>query len=176
MWEVFSLLSSKTSAPKMKLNLEFVVPYQPECLGLVERMNSTVGYALTRSCYGYYSDWDKKIPKFLMGIRMRAFSRSGYSPFYLIYGIEARFPFEWEEEVKGSLEIRGYELKLLIADRKKNKRVSTPSTTAPKFEVVIETVAKVRSSVIQFRISPTWEFLGDLGTRRRQKLFSISFN
>ncbi|OMJ28611.1 Pro-Pol polyprotein [Smittium culicis] len=119
----------------MKIKVIYNVPYQPEWLGAVERLNSTVRYALAKSCMKDYSEWDLKIPEIATGIRMRKTSRTGLSPFHLLFGVEARLPIEWESEDEENLQLRNEEIGTLTGSRKGAEQETKHSPTIPEFEL-----------------------------------------
>ncbi|OMJ26911.1 Pro-Pol polyprotein [Smittium culicis] len=118
-----------------KIRLEYNIPYQPEWLGAVERMNSTIRYSLARTCNEDYDEWDLKLPKVLAGIRMRTSSRTGYSPFYLVYGIESRFPIELEQDLIQRARIRDIELETIPGARADAIQPSKHAKFRPRFDI-----------------------------------------
>ncbi|OMJ21150.1 Transposon Tf2-11 polyprotein [Smittium culicis] len=118
-----------------KIKLEFNIPHQPEWMGSVERMNSTVRYALAKACLRGYADWEKKLPDIAQGIRMHTSSRTGYSPYFLLFGIEARMPDEYGKIKTSNLALRYIEIETLPGKRENLKREARHSTQIPIFEV-----------------------------------------
>jgi hypothetical protein len=58
--------------------LEFAPAYAPEWMGIVERLNGVVRYALAKCCNGNCSDLEKFLPEIYFGIRAHI---HGYFPF-----------------------------------------------------------------------------------------------
>jgi hypothetical protein len=71
------------------IDLQFLPAYTPEWAGSIERMNRSLRYALAASSDEDYSEWCKYLPGILFGIRSRVNSRTGHSPFFLFYGVDA---------------------------------------------------------------------------------------
>ena len=76
-------------------------PYHPQTNGLIERFNRTLIEALSRTATNHLNDWDKFIAPVLFAYRTSAHSTTKISPFFLVYGREAKLPTdstEMEEE------------------------------------------------------------------------------
>ncbi|OMJ28065.1 Pro-Pol polyprotein [Smittium culicis] len=69
--------------------IEFNIPHQPEWMGLVERMNRTIRFSLSKSCYPDYSNWEEALRQTVTGIRRRVSVETGYSPHYLMFGVDS---------------------------------------------------------------------------------------
>jgi hypothetical protein len=69
-------------------------PYHPQTNGMVERMHSMLGHAITCLVDGIPKRWDEFLAQTLFSMRVRTHSTTGYSPFYLLYGIDPRLPFD----------------------------------------------------------------------------------
>jgi hypothetical protein len=59
---------------------------------MAERPHSTFNNILTRLCAGFPNQWDKFVSQAVFAMRVRKHSVTGYSPFYLVYGVEPRIP------------------------------------------------------------------------------------
>jgi hypothetical protein len=77
---------------KRKIELNLTPAHQPEWTAFVENMNRQVRYALTKMCDGGWRDWEKFLPTIQFALRARVSSRTGYSPFFLLFGVNPRFP------------------------------------------------------------------------------------
>jgi hypothetical protein len=67
-------------------------PWHPRTNGLVERSHSTFKRMMTNVCSGYPQRWPSFVPQVLLAMRSRIHSTTGYSPFYLLYGLNPILP------------------------------------------------------------------------------------
>ena len=66
--------------------------YHPQCDGLVEKFNGTLINMLSKCVNKYGRDWDGHLPYLLFAYRVAVQESTQTSPFYLLYGREARVP------------------------------------------------------------------------------------
>jgi hypothetical protein len=66
--------------------------YHPRTNGAVERLNGEIGRTLRKYCIHDKTLWDEYIAQTMLALRIRLHSSTGYSPFYLVYGRNARIP------------------------------------------------------------------------------------
>ena len=66
--------------------------YHPQTDGLVERFNSTLINMIAKSCDVKDRDWDDHLPYLLFAYRVSAQESTRESPFFLLYGRDARTP------------------------------------------------------------------------------------
>lgn len=66
--------------------------YHPQTNGLVVRFNNTFDEAISAYVSTNQDDWDLYIPAILFAYRVLPSVSTGDSPFYLLYGRNARFP------------------------------------------------------------------------------------
>ena len=66
-------------------------PYHPQSDGLVERFNRTLGDMLVTAVEKHPFQWEEHVSKVVMAYNTSKQSTTGYSPFYLMFGREARF-------------------------------------------------------------------------------------
>ncbi|KAH9267454.1 hypothetical protein BASA83_009993 [Batrachochytrium salamandrivorans] len=67
-------------------------PYHPQTNGMVERMHAMLGHGLTTLVHGKRDRWDEYLPQVLLALRTRTHSVTGFSPFFLLFGIHPRLP------------------------------------------------------------------------------------
>ena len=68
--------------------------YHPQTDGLVEKFNSTLIQMIAKSCSVSHRDWDAHLPYLLFAYRVSAQASTRESPFFLVYGRDARLPTE----------------------------------------------------------------------------------
>ena len=83
MYEVYKLLGIK------KVN---TTAYHPQTDGLVERFNRTLTSMLAKTVQKQGRDWDEHLPYVLYAYRTSIQESTKESPFYLLYGRDARLP------------------------------------------------------------------------------------
>ena len=66
--------------------------YHPQTDGLVERMNKTLRSMLAKHAHKFGPDWDLHLQQLLFAYRVKPQDSTGESPFYLLYGRDARLP------------------------------------------------------------------------------------
>ena len=66
--------------------------YHPQTDGLVEKFNSTLINMIAKSCDVRNRDWDDHLPYLLFAYRVSAQESTKESPFFLVYGRDARVP------------------------------------------------------------------------------------
>ena len=85
---LFKALNTMLQSKKLR-----TTTYHPRTDGMVERSNRTLIDVLSK--YGKEEpDWDLKLPLVLFAIRTSEHSTTGFSPFALTYGREARVPWD----------------------------------------------------------------------------------
>ena len=67
-------------------------PYHPQTNGLVERFNRTLIEGLSKIVMQHVEDWDKYIAPVLFAYRTSKHSTTKITPFFLVYGREAKLP------------------------------------------------------------------------------------
>jgi Integrase zinc binding domain/Integrase core domain len=82
---------------KFKIEHLMSTPYHPQTNGLVERFNRTLIEALARTAKDHLRDWDNYIAPILFSYRTSRHSTTRVSPFFLVYGREAKLPTDGTE-------------------------------------------------------------------------------
>ena len=85
---LFKCLSDTLKARKIRTST-----YHPRTDGMVERSNRTIIDILSKYAQGE-PDWDLRIPLVLFAIRTSEHATTGFSPFKLVYGQEAKIPWD----------------------------------------------------------------------------------
>ena len=67
-------------------------PYHPQTNGMVERMHSMLGHAITTLSDAHPHRWDEFLAQAILALRVRTHSVTKFSPFYLLYGVQPRLP------------------------------------------------------------------------------------
>ena len=67
-------------------------PYHPQCDGLVERFNRMLLNILATTTCNHPFDWEDQLPKVCIVYNTSVQASTGYTPFFLMFGEEARMP------------------------------------------------------------------------------------
>jgi hypothetical protein len=67
-------------------------PYHPQTNGLVERMHGVLGPIITKMSVHAREKWDEFVNSAVFILNARKHSVTGYSPFFLVYGLQPRLP------------------------------------------------------------------------------------
>ena len=70
--------------------------YHPQSNGLTERNNRTIQTGMLRVLQDNQDEWVKVLPGVLFAYRTSVQKSTGYTPFYLMYGRQAKLPIECE--------------------------------------------------------------------------------
>src|SRR5204862_7162233 len=79
---------------KFEIKHLFSTPYHPQTNGLVERFNRTLCESLAKLSPDNENMWDKHIQPVLFAYRTTPQSTTKMTPFYLVYGREAKLPID----------------------------------------------------------------------------------
>ena len=72
--------------------------YHPQSNGLDERFNQTLQRQLLKYIDDKQDDWDLYLNAILFSYRVSQQASTKYSPFYLMYGRQARLPIEFQKQ------------------------------------------------------------------------------
>ena len=86
---VFKQLCARLGIEKTRTS-----PYRPQSDGMVERFNRTLKDMVAKYIKPCGSDWDEHIRSLAFAYNTSKHSVTGYSPFFLIHGREARLPVD----------------------------------------------------------------------------------
>ena len=76
----------------LHINKTRTTPYHPQSDGLVERFNRTLLAMLATCAKDNPLDWEKHVRKVCMAYNTSVQASTGYTPFYLMFGRQARLP------------------------------------------------------------------------------------
>ena len=157
----FTGRSFRNLCSQLCIDLSFLPAYTPEWAGSVERLNRTLRYSLAASVGGDYSNWCSYLSGILYGIRSRVHSRTGYSPFFLFYGVHPTLPVSGgSQEVSVDLAARFLELDSLPGVRSDLVREVAHSSTLVKFNIgsfVLSLSPSLRKRSIRDKKAPRYE-------------------
>lgn len=66
--------------------------YHPRTNGAVERYNAVIGKMISKFASSNKAQWDLYVNNCVLASRVRLHSATGYSPFYMVYGVNAKIP------------------------------------------------------------------------------------
>jgi hypothetical protein len=115
---------------------EYAPAYVPELMAWVEHMNRVVRYALAKNCRDDYTNWDSHLAAIFRGIRCKVNARSGYSPYFLLFGISPTFPEVGDMVIADSnVDTRVLELEGLPGVRQGLERASRSTAAKKVFQI-----------------------------------------
>jgi Integrase zinc binding domain/Integrase core domain len=143
----------KELVAKLGTRHQLSTPYHPQTNGLVERFNRTLCESIGK-LVEKVSDWNLLIPSILFAYRTAKNSTTKITPFYLVYGREARQPLHpssSDELLEGTIIQRTYDLiehlprlrdaavsNIQQAQDKQKTYHDAHHRTAPEFDMVIK--------------------------------------
>ena len=86
----------------LRISKSRTTPYHPQSDGLVERFNRTLKHMLSTTLQDHPFDWENRLRKVCMAYNTSVQSSTGYTPFYLMFGREARLPLDLVYGTKAS--------------------------------------------------------------------------
>ncbi|XP_032435748.1 uncharacterized protein LOC116730540 [Xiphophorus hellerii] len=89
---------NKNVCEKVGIKRSLCAPYHPQTNGLVERMNATIQRSLCKLVGSKPETWDEYLDAVMFGLRTKKQMTTKFSPFFLMFGREARYPFEIPEK------------------------------------------------------------------------------
>jgi hypothetical protein len=92
----FTAIEFKNWAQDCGICIDYTPVAYPEANGLVERANGLILAGLKPRLYeeleDYDSKWIEELPKVIWGLCIQVSRVTGYSPFFLVYGLEVMLP------------------------------------------------------------------------------------
>ena len=106
--------------------------YHPQGDGLVERFNRTLLNMLATTAEDHPATWETLLPKLCMAYNTSIQASTGYTPFYLMFGREARLPVDlmFGPSPTDTTSPNEYTAQLQLSLREAYRRVRTNLTTA----------------------------------------------
>ena len=74
-----------------------ISPYNSKANGVVERGHFILREAIVKACDGDLTHWEDKVPHAFFADRITTRASTGFSPFYLIHGVEPVLPLDLTE-------------------------------------------------------------------------------
>jgi transposase InsO family protein len=90
--KVFEHLMEKYGIPQVKIS-----PYNSRANGVVERGHYIIREALIKACEGKINRWPNLVHHAFFADKIMPRKATGFSPFYLLYGIDPVLPFDLDE-------------------------------------------------------------------------------
>ena len=89
----FTAIKFRSWAQDYDISIDYASVAHPEANGQVERANGLILAGLKPKLYeeleDYGSKWIEELPKVVWGLRTETSRATGYSPFFLVYELEA---------------------------------------------------------------------------------------
>ena len=85
--ELFRQLCDRLGVDKIRTS-----PYRPSTNGNIERFHATMHALIAKWVHSNHRDWDTKLPAVAFAYRSSVQESTGFTPFFLMYGREARIP------------------------------------------------------------------------------------
>ncbi|XP_037116548.1 nascent polypeptide-associated complex subunit alpha, muscle-specific form-like, partial [Syngnathus acus] len=104
--EVMPIQINKRVCEMLDIKRSLCSPYHPQTNGLVEKLNGTIQRALSKVVCQHPESWDEYLDAVMFGLRTKKQMTTNYSPYFLMFGREARYPIQVPEhyEVDGTVE------------------------------------------------------------------------
>ncbi|XP_056606892.1 uncharacterized protein LOC130424925 [Triplophysa dalaica] len=84
----------------LNIQRSLCAPYHPQTNGLVERMNATIQRALCKLVKDQPKNWDRHLDAVMFAICTKKQMTTKFSPYFLMFGREARYPSEIPEHYR----------------------------------------------------------------------------
>lgn len=114
--------------------------YHPQTNGLDERLNQTLQRQLLKFVDKEQEDWDLYLDSILFSYRVSRQDSTKYSPFFLVYGRQARLPVEFNQNSEAVKDKDENDVHVL---QKKAKRVNLDAHTTMMIDVRKQALANI---------------------------------
>ncbi|XP_041855497.1 uncharacterized protein LOC121649029 [Melanotaenia boesemani] len=129
---------NKSVCAKLGILRSLCAPYHPQTNGLVENMNSTIQKALCKLVGTRPDTWDEYLDPVMFALRTKKQATTKYSPYFLMFGREARYPVEIPEN---------YELDSTVEDVVGEENISKAIEEMDDIrKIVLENVSKAQNT------------------------------
>nr|XP_055055419.1 uncharacterized protein LOC129440231 [Misgurnus anguillicaudatus] len=91
----------------LNIKRSLCAPYHPQTNGLVEKMNATIQRSLCKLVQDKPNEWDRHLDAVMFGLRTKRQITTKFSPYYLMFGREARYPSEIPENYQIDTSVEG---------------------------------------------------------------------
>jgi hypothetical protein len=88
----FAELLRRYGIPQVRIS-----PYNSKAAGVVERGHFIIREAIVKSCEGNISQWPSKVHHAFFADKCVTRKSTGFSPYYLLYGVDPVLPFDFTE-------------------------------------------------------------------------------
>lgn len=148
---------------RMVVDHRLTTPYYPQANGQVERLNRVLVDSLSMYCTEHLATWDEFLPSVLFSYRTSVHAVTGFTPFALMHGREARLPLDVMEGTKEDLidDYQLYKTRLTLTLREANEAVKEAIKSSAILQkeswddkVNKTTVLKVNDKVLMYLPSP----------------------
>ena len=151
--------------------------YRPQTNGLVERFNRTLANMLSMYVNSRHTDWDRYLPFVTFAYNTTPHAGTGESPFFLLYGREARLPIDSmllpslddgattlddyrKELVEGLRVAHQYSREALLRSKQRMEQRRGPGQRVPTFEkgdlVLVKNPALHTAVGLTRKLTNTW--------------------
>ncbi|XP_041843372.1 uncharacterized protein LOC121641350 [Melanotaenia boesemani] len=129
---------NKSVCAKLGILRSLCAPYHPQTNGLIENMNSTIQKALCKLVGTRPDTWDEYLDPVMFALRTKKQVTTKYSPYFLMFGREARYPVEIPEN---------YELDSTVEDVVGEENISKAIEEMDDIrKIVLENVSKAQNT------------------------------
>jgi hypothetical protein len=151
----------KELCEKGEIRHRLTSPYRPQTNGMVERFNRTIGESLAKMTSNPEKEWDEYLDAILLAYRTMKHESTGFTPFQLIYGRQARLPIELKvtthpneySSIEEALMQRTVEItnKMIFDQAQARENIKKKQERMKKYHGKISDKLKIGDKVLLFR-------------------------